>query len=305
MEHLTGIIYNIQRMSTEDGPGLRSTIFLKGCPLRCLWCSNPESQSFLPQLLVFENLCSGCGRCAAVCPHMAVTAKNGRYNRDVNLCRDCGACASVCPAGARVMSGAEMRVEEAMRVVRKDELFYRNSGGGVTFGGGEPVCGGEFFFALLEACRNEGYHVCVDTCGCCPAEQFSRVPALADLILFDCKHMDPEAHRRLTGRGNRLILDNLREALNSGVPLRVRMPLVPGANDSEENIIALAALLRDFGRDEVDVLPYHAFGSGKYGALRRELPPFQSYGPGKLEETLAGFARHGLKAVLPSEAFGA
>jgi pyruvate formate lyase activating enzyme len=292
-------------MSTEDGPGLRSTVFLKGCPLRCLWCSNPESQSFQPQLLVFENLCSGCGRCAEACPHAAVTEENGRYNRDVTLCRDCGVCASVCPAGARVMSGAEMSVEEVMRVVRKDELFYRNSGGGVTFGGGEPVCGGEFFFALPAACRNEGYHVCVDTCGCCPAEQFRRVQGAADLLLFDCKHMDPEAHRRLTGRDNRLILDNLREALNSGAPLRVRMPLIPGVNDSEENIAALAALLHPYGRDEVDILPYHAFGSNKYGALRRALPPFQSYGPGTLEEVLAGFTRHGLKAVLPAEAFRA
>jgi pyruvate formate lyase activating enzyme len=159
---------------------------------------------------------------------------------------------------------------------------------------------------LSTACRNEGYHVCIDTCGCCPAEQFSRVLGAADLLLFDCKHMNPEAHRRLTGRDNRLILDNLREALNSDVPLRVRMPLIPGVNDdSEENIAALATLLRAYGRNEVDILPYHAFGSSKYGALRRALPPFQSYGPGKLEEVLAGFARHGLKAVLPADAFSA
>ncbi len=211
----SGMVYNIQRMSTHDGPGLRTTVFLKGCPLHCLWCSNPESQRVQPQLLVFEDLCHGCGKCLEVCPHGAVVRENEHFNRDLSRCRDCGACAEICPSKARAMSGKLMTVEEVMKVVRKDELFYSNSGGGVTFGGGEPTSAGDFLIALLEACRQEGYHTCIDTCGHCSPEYFKRVLGLAELILFDCKHMDPVQHRKLTGQDNSMILANLREVLHS------------------------------------------------------------------------------------------
>ncbi|MDR0466793.1 MAG: glycyl-radical enzyme activating protein [Deltaproteobacteria bacterium] len=291
-----GVIYNIQRMSTEDGPGLRTTVFLKGCPLRCLWCGNPESQLFTPQLMVFENLCTGCGLCAETCPSGAAVSRNGQtFNRDMDRCTNCGACAPECPARARVMSGSLMSVAEVMDVVRKDSLFYHNSNGGVTFGGGEPASGGEFFLDLLRAARDEGLHVCVDTCGFCPEERFKEIIPLADMFLFDCKHMDPDEHARLTGKDNALILANLRAAFGSRSEVRVRMPLIPGMNDSEANIAALAAFLKDHGRQDLDVLPCHAFGRNKYAALNLPLPPVGSYAPEELGIVLERFAGYGLR----------
>lgn len=294
----SGIVYNIQRMSTQDGPGMRTTVFLKGCPLHCSWCSNPESQSFQPQLLVFDNLCRGCGKCMEVCPHGAVIKNGERYGRDASHCRDCGVCATTCPAKARIMSGTSMTVEEVMQVVRKDSLFYGNSGGGVTFGGGEPTSAGEFLIALLQACRHEGYHTCVDTCGHCAPGQFKKVLDLAELLLFDCKHMNPEQHRRLTGQDNGLIIANLREAMRASVPVRIRVPLMPGLNDSDDNIAAMAALLHEFDRRDVDVLPCHAFGKSKYAALGHKAPDLAAYEPNALKEVLDRFRRHDLNITI-------
>jgi pyruvate formate lyase activating enzyme len=299
MESSQGVIYNIQRTSTEDGPGLRTTVFLKGCPLRCLWCSNPESQSFQPQLLMFENLCTGCGKCLPACSHGAIAIqRDGPSITNRSRCQDCGKCAEVCPNGARVMSGKIMMVEEVMEVVRSDSLFYDNSGGGVTFGGGEPISAGQFLISLLEACQKEGYHTCVDTCGHCSPAQFKKVMRLTELFLFDCKHMDAAQHKRLTGLDNTLILANLRTLLASGIPTQIRLPLMPDLNDSEDNIAALAALLHQYNRDEVDVLPCHAFGRSKYAALGWETPAMEAYEPAKLQEVLARFARHGLNFSL-------
>ncbi len=196
------------------------------------------------------------------------------------------------------MSGKHMTVEEVLRVVRKDSLFYGNSGGGVTFGGGEPTSAGDFLIALLQACRQEGYHTCVDTCGHCAPDQFKKVMGLTELFLFDCKHMDPEQHRRLTGQDNVLILANLRAVLRAEVSVRIRVPLMPGLNDSEENIAAMAAMLHEFDRHEVDVLPYHAFGKSKYTALRLEDPALDAYKPDTLKKVLDKFVQHGLNPML-------
>lgn len=294
----SGIVYNIQRMSTKDGPGLRTTVFLKGCPLRCLWCSNPESQSFQPQLLCFENLCVSCGACEKVCPHGAVIKTEQGYNRDRSLCKDCGACVEVCPSKARVMSGTSMTVQEVMEIVDRDNLFYANSGGGVTFGGGEPTAAGDFLIDLMHDCATKGYHVCVDTCGVCNPRQFQKVIALADLFLFDCKHMDPVEHRRLTGLDNVVILENLHQALSSGKDVRIRIPLMPGLNDSETNIKMLADFLHQYGKHEVDVLPCHAFGASKYDALRIPRPTMTAYAPDALKAALDRFARNGLEVTI-------
>lgn len=223
---------------------------------------------------------------------------NGRYNRNLLLCRDCGACTTECPPKARVMSGEEMTVEEVMKIVRKDNLFYTNSGGGVTFGGGEPTSAGDFLLELLEASRAEGLHTCVDTCGFCAPEIFNKVIGLTELFLFDCKHMVPGQHKALTGQDNALILANLTAALSSSVPVRIRIPLMPGLNDGEENIAALANFLRQFGKTEVDVLPCHAFGKNKYRALRLDAPPLEAYEPEELRRALERFTRAGLKTII-------
>ena len=248
--------------------------------------------------MVFEDLCTGCGHCAEVCPSGAVVQNGDKFNRDVALCTDCGACVPGCPSKARVMSGEEMTVEDVMKVVKKDELFYLNSGGGVTFGGGEPTSAGDFLIALLQASVNAGLHVCVDTSGFCPEERFKQVIGLTDLFLFDVKHMDPEKHKELTGVDNAQILANLRQALQSKAEVRVRIPLMPGLNDSEENIAALAAFLGENNHKEVDVLPCHAFGRNKYAALNLSQPVMEAYAPEALKEALARFEKHGLKVTI-------
>lgn len=295
---MDGIVYNIQRMSTKDGPGLRTTVFLKGCPLHCPWCSNPESQGFRPELMVFANLCVGCGACAKVCPHGAVVKTGDVYTRDRALCKDCGACAKVCPAKAREMAGKRMSVDEVMRVVDSDSLFYDNSGGGVTFGGGEPTAAGDFLLALLDASMSRGYHICLDTCGVCEPERFKQIMDKVELFLFDCKHMDPEEHKRLTGRDNAVILQNLRALFEAGKAVQIRVPLMPGINDTDTNIADMAAFLHTYGHNEVDVLPCHTFGHSKYAALDLPDPLMVPYEPAELAAVLERFARHGLKVAI-------
>lgn len=294
-----GMVYNIQRMSIHDGPGLRTTVFLKGCPLSCLWCSNPESQKTSPQMLYFENMCTGCGACKEACPNDAVIELDGdKFGRDIEKCTHCGACVEVCKGKAREMSGKIMSVEEVMDIIRKDELYYENSGGGVTFGGGEPTAGGRFFLDLIQAAHDEGYHVTVDTCAFCPEERFDKALEIADHFLIDCKHMDSEQHKKLTGVENGIILRNIAAALESGKEVHIRMPLMPNMNDSEENIAAMAEFFKKFGKDEIEVMPCHAFGHSKYVALSKPLPAVTQYAPEELDVVLDRFVKHGLKPVM-------
>lgn len=294
-----GMIYNIQRMSIQDGPGIRTTVFLKGCPLRCLWCSNPESQHVVPQLLVFDNLCTGCGACLSACPHgAAVRMESGKCGRLLEKCTSCGVCATACPNKAREISGKTMSVDEVMKIVHMDSVFYANSGGGVTFGGGEPTMGGEFFLDLLQAAHDDALHTAVDTCGFCPDDRFEKTLKLADLVLFDCKHMDAAQHKKLTGQDNVLILKNLQSALESGIEVRIRMPLMPGLNDGDDNFAAMSSFLGRFGHRHIEVMPCHMFGLSKYQALGRPAPQVSQYDPKALEDTLARMVRHGLDYVI-------
>ncbi len=290
-----GIVYNIQRMSTEDGPGVRTTVFLKGCPLRCSWCSNPESQKRQPQIMAFSQRCVACGACDAVCKHNAIAHlegdKRGIY---AAKCQNCQECAVVCKPEARTISGAQMDVDDVMRVIAKDDLFYHNSGGGVTIGGGEPTAGGEFFLNLLDACYEQGYHTTVDTCGYCSQEIFAEVLKKADLLLFDCKHMNAARHKELTGVDNVCILKNLQTALELKKDVRIRMPLLPKLNDSEENIAAMADFLIPLGKSQVDIMPYHAFGKSKYAALDWQYPDIQAYCTEEVNTIRNTFTKYGL-----------
>lgn len=293
---LQGVLYNIQRMSVQDGPGLRTTVFFKGCPLACRWCSNPESQTYKPETMRFANLCLNCGACLEVCPSQALGRDEaGRIFWKRSACENCGQCAEVCPAQAQALSGARYTVAEVLDKVRKDAPFYSRSGGGVTFSGGECTMQGEFLLALLEACHADGLHCCVDTCGQTEPGLFARVLDEADLLLFDIKHTDSATHKELVGAGNELIQKNLRQALEKAPEkLRIRVPLMPGLNDSEANIAAMAKLLLPYGIDSLDVLPCHNFASSKYAALALANPAMPEYEPEALDAVLGLFAAHGL-----------
>jgi pyruvate formate lyase activating enzyme len=263
-----GYIFDIQRFSINDGPGIRTTVFFKGCPLRCIWCDNPESQEQLPQLLYFESLCTRCYRCVEVCPSGATKiSSDGSIEIDRGLCQACGLCVEACLSEARVISGRTMTVDEVVEVVRKDELFYRNSDGGVTASGGEPTYQPDFLKQLLRQCQRYGIHTTLDTCGHVSWEVMAEILDYVDLVYYDLKHMDTERHRELTGVGNELILDNAGRISQGGKPIVIRIPLVPGCNDSEENIRAMAEFVTRIKVVRVDIVPFHQLGSKKYERL--------------------------------------
>jgi pyruvate formate lyase activating enzyme len=276
-----GYIFDIQRFSINDGPGIRTTVFFKGCPLRCIWCSNPESQETLPQLLYFESLCTRCYRCVEVCPTGATKrSSDGSIEIDRGLCQACGSCVEACPAEARAISGRTMSVDEVMEIVRKDELFYRNSGGGVTASGGEPTYQPDFLIELFRQCQRYGFHTTLDTCGYVKWKIMKGILDHTDLVYYDLKHMDTEKHREFTGVGNELILGNAKRISQSGTPIVMRIPLIPGYNDSAENIRATAEFVSGLNVVRVDIVPFHQLGSNKYQRLGRiyqltEVKPYQ------------------------------
>ena len=268
-----GWVFNIQRYSIQDGPGIRTTVFLMGCPLTCLWCDNPESQKLFPQLLFFDSLCQKCYRCLTVCPNDA-TSKDEDGNIKINreLCQTCGSCAQVCPTQARVISGKLMSVEEVVEVVKKDSLFYRNSDGGVTISGGEATSQPRFLLNLLKKCYEHGFHTTLDTCGYVEWAVLEEILEYVDLVLYDLKHMDETKHMELTGVGNYLILENFTKIFQKGIPLIPRIVLIPGCNDSQENINDLGRFLAKQGVRQVDLLPYHQLGVKKYERLGMKYP---------------------------------
>jgi len=296
-ERVTGWVFDVQRYSLHNGPGIRSTVFLKGCPARCLWCHNPESQAFGPEVVRIESRCASCGTCANVCPHGAPAPGSG-------LCTACGACVEACPACARQMAGREMSVAEVMAEVLKDRVFYEESGGGATFSGGEPLAQLPFLTGLLEACRAEGLHTAVDTCGFAAREALLRLGPLVDLFLFDVKLLDDARHREWTGLPVAPILDNLRALVAAGATVRARIPLVPGFTDAEPDLHASAALLASLpGLQGVDLIPFHRTAAAKAHRLGRDYP-LESLPPPAVErvESLAGlFRERGLAVTIGGE----
>ncbi len=258
----SGIVFNTMRFSIHDGPGIRTTVFLKGCPLRCEWCHNPESQDFRPGLMLFPERCRSCGDCVAACPRRGIgdPAEGLKIPEE---CDACGSCAEACVAGARELAGRRTTVAELMNELKRDVVFFDESRGGVTVSGGEPMAQPVFTRGLLAACRELGIHTALDTCGYAAPEVFARVSALASLVLFDLKAMDSETHVRFTGVPNESIHENLRALARTGKPVIVRFPLIPGVNDSTEELSALSSFVRSCGLSRLDVLPYHGIGAGK------------------------------------------
>lgn len=277
IEKTKGIIFNLQRYSIHDGPGIRTTVFLKGCPLRCLWCQNPESQSAQPEIFFDREKCKGCGTCVKACPKGAIEIKDGKSRTNRQLCKGIGKCAEVCPNGARNLIGRYATAGEVFKEVKEDEIFYWRSGGGVTLSGGEPLAQPEFVIALLKLCKDAGINTALDTSGYTKWGTFKRVLEYVDLVLYDFKHMDPVEHKKYTGVSNELILDNVRRIHHElSITILARVPIIPGYNDSVENIKATARFIaKELDKSvKVHLLPYHRLGEVKYERLERPGKPF-------------------------------
>lgn len=265
---MTGFVFNIMRFAVNDGPGIRTTVFFKGCPLRCTWCHNPESIRAQRELAILEDRCLRCGACQEVCPEGAIRCDDGKLVTLRERCTRCGRCVDACCSGARELVGREMTTDEVLAEINRDAVFYGESGGGVTFSGGEPLQQHAFLLALLEGSRNMGIRTAVDTSGSATPAVLKTIAAATDLFLYDLKLLDDERHRRFTGAPNRVILENLRRLVMWGAQVIVRVPLIPGINDDEENIRQTGRFVASLGGiAQIDVLPYHDTGIAKYERL--------------------------------------
>ena len=260
----TPLVFNIQKYAIHDGEGIRTTVFFKGCPLACRWCHNPESQRWQRELMFHKDRCTGCGACVSVCTRGAAQSGEG--------CAGCGACADACVQGARELVGREYPLEELVRELEKDRMFYEQSGGGITLSGGEALAQDmDYIEELARRLHGKGYSVDFDTCGHVPYAHFQRALPYADAFLYDVKLLDPEEHRRWTGVDNRLILENLRRLSGDGGKINLRLPLIKGVNAEDEYIHQMIGFLKaeNIHVYRVNLLKYHETGSGKYGRLRR------------------------------------
>jgi pyruvate formate lyase activating enzyme len=274
-----GLVFNVQKFSLHDGSGIRTLVFLQGCPLSCRWCSNPEGQAFSPQLAFDLNKCIGtaeCDRCLEACDAGAIAvADDGKVRIDRGRCDGCGACAESCPSLALSTMGRAMSVDEVMEAVEEDSSFYARSGGGLTLSGGEPLSQADFVIRTLEAARSRGIHTALETSGHCRWEDLREACSLVDQVFYDVKSADASAHKDQVGVGNDLILGNLRKLCEQFPELRVvvRTPVIPGFNDSPESVSAIAAIVRELpGSRGYELLPYHGFGEPKYRQLGKEYP---------------------------------
>jgi pyruvate formate lyase activating enzyme len=267
---LSARITNIQRFSLDDGDGIRTTVFFKGCPLHWLWCHNPECISPEPELQFEESCCTLCGACLSACPRGVFSVSGGRRVIDRGKCGLCGACVKACGQGALRIAGKDYTAGDVMREVLGDKNFYKNSGGGVTLSGGEPLVQHEFVMDLLGRLKNAGIHTAVDTCGCVSPEHLRRSAGLADLYLLDIKTFSPELHKKLTGMDNRKVMESLNILTRAGSRIYIRIPLVAGINDTKEDVGAIAQRLAENSRVAlVELLAYHPMGTSKYASLGR------------------------------------
>jgi pyruvate formate lyase activating enzyme len=270
---MRGLVFDVQRSALHDGPGIRTTVFLKGCPLRCLFCHNPESWQPAPELTFDPDACLHCLRCRGVCPEGAHDERDGRHLLVRDRCRACGRCVESCEGEALAVAGRYTTVEEVMAVVERDRPFYERSGGGLTVSGGEPLVQPAFTRALLATARERGIHTCLDTCGAGAWSDLDSMRPSLDLVLFDYKATGAHRHHALTGHDGRAILRNLERLLDAGARVVLRLPLVDGVNDEPEHLDAVAHLAARHRLAGVEVLPYHAFGRDKRARLGRPAGP--------------------------------
>ncbi len=258
-----GIIFKIERFRLDDGPGIRTTIFVKGCPLRCLWCSNPEGQNPYPEKVYNESLCiKGCEECIRVCPTNAISRNTeGKIVFNMDRCIRCYRCLEVCHAQSLIKVGERVTVEKVLKEVKKDVLFYQETGGGITVSGGEPLTNPGFTQELLKSCKKRGIHTVLDTSG---YGEIEGVLKYTDLVLYDIKHIDPIEHQKYTGVTNEIILENAKRISQKNVPMIIRVPIIPGVNNSRENINKLIEFLKELRLIRVELLPYHRLGVDKY-----------------------------------------
>lgn len=279
-------ITNIQKFSIHDGDGIRTTVFFKGCPLRCEWCHNPETQRYEREMQFDRGKCTGCGTCAKVCPNHAITMEDGKPVLDKEACMLCGKCENFCPAGIREVIGREYTVKELVKELMKDQMFYEESGGGVTLSGGEVMAmDPEYIAAIAKELKHQDVTLTIDTCGYVPYERFEAILPYVDTFLYDVKVMDPKLHRKYMGVDNKLILDNLIRLAGDGARIYIRIPTVREVNGNEDNMKETIAFLKehDIHPAQVNLLPYHDTGSGKYQKLDMEYKGTNLHAPEKEE----------------------
>ena len=298
---ITGLVFNMQKFSLHDGPGIRTLVFMKGCPLACKWCDNPEGQKPYPQLRFVKIKCVGANKCDApcvgACPEEAITiSQDDTVQVDRRLCTNCGKCAEVCLFGALTVLGERKTIDEVLAQVERDHLFYDRSGGGVTIGGGEPLMKFEFVLQFLRRCKERFLDTALETCGQVQWKCLKKVSRYLDLIYYDIKHIDPVRHEELTGVSNKLILSNARKILSGEANTKVviRTEVIPGYNDSEENVVGIARFIAESGGKMIELLPYHALGSSKYRELGIEYELTDTKSPtedqmGKLRNIIKSF----------------
>lgn len=297
-----GLVFNLTRYMLEDGPGIRTVVFLKGCPLRCLWCSSPLGQDIKPSVVYLKHKCISCGACLDACPHHSLFwDREGQIARDIERCKNCGVCVRVCLAGAREVRGTLMTVDEVISYVNKDQIFYRRGNGGITLSGGEILMQPAFVANILRKAWGKLIHTAIETCAFGKWEDLRDILTYTNLAFIDIKHSDPSIHERLTGHSNRLILENIRKAAKYFVELKrnliLRLAVIPGINDSFENLKGIAYFLKELpGHWELNLLPYHRYGISKYDWLGMEyqLPDVEPPSREQLLELAEFFKSHGL-----------
>ena len=292
-------MFDIQNFSIHDGPGIRTLVFFKGCPLRCRWCQNPEGLNAFREIAFYVESCIGCGACARACPHDAMDLESPkRIKRD--LCDSCGLCADACPTLALKVVGRYYAPEELLQQVLKDRPFYETSGGGVTLSGGEAGTYVDYLTRFCELGKRKSLHIAIETSGYVDYGRFSELLPYLDLVLFDIKVVNPAKHRELTGRDNKLILDNLDQLFGAGANVHLRYPYIPTMNDGQEDLRDLAALAKRYGQKRINILPYHALGESKIDRIDSPQPvlDLKAPSPEAMEEVKESFDKEGITIAI-------